>query len=130
MSAEFPTRPTDVPHRPLPDLGRWYAQHVWPLVEARQGIGSRPAAEVRAHAIAALATQHALAERALLGRWVNATAALSHGATVEDVARAMGLDVDEVHVGLGAWADGQVRVGYLTPAGRDELLALAQGVAL
>lgn len=107
-----PTSPAELPHTlGLTDLVAIYHRHVDPLVDAHHGLGPglRPG-ELAGHAIAALAVQHALAERALYTRWVNVRDALRDGATVEQVATAMGLDVDEVTVGLRSWADGQLQL--------------------
>ena len=128
MSA-LPTRPGDVSEwASLPEIAHQYVTHGWALAAVRLGQDTgQPPEELRESAIAALAYEHALAERALAGRWVNAAAALEYGASVEDVARAMGLDVEEVRVGLPSWADGQVRAGCLTPAERDDVLRLVEG---
>lgn len=79
------------------------------------------------HAVAALATQHALAERVLYSRWCNVRDALTFGATPEQVAAAMGLDVDEVALGLRSWADGQHRQQLITADEHDAVLALVAG---
>jgi hypothetical protein len=76
------------------------------------------------HALTALAYQHALAERALHSRWVNARDGLRHGATVAQVADAMGLDADEVCFGLSRWADGQRRHGSMSEHEHAAVLAL------
>lgn len=95
------------------------------VINANHGIGDpQPTTAVASAALAGLAAQHALADRVLAGRWVNARDALVYGATLADVAEAMGLDPDEVTVGLASWADGQHRHDLMTGAQRDEVLAL------
>lgn len=87
-----PTRPTDVPHDvTLTDLATAYGVHSGRLVDAQHGIGEAlPGDQLAAHAVAALATSHALADRALWSRWCNVADALRHGATIEAVAEACG----------------------------------------
>jgi hypothetical protein len=57
-------------------------------------------------------------------RWVTAAETLTYGATVEHTAGAMGLDVDEVAIGLRMWADGQHQHAGMSVAARDEVYAL------
>jgi hypothetical protein len=63
-------------------------------------------------------------QRVLASRWVNVAEALTHGATIDQAAAGMGLDVDEVLVGLAGWADGQHRFGHITDAEHDQVIAL------
>ncbi|MDN5919686.1 MAG: hypothetical protein L0I76_32075 [Pseudonocardia sp.] len=129
---EFPARPGDVPAlAPLGDVLSAVGRHRGRLVDAAHGLGEpQPAGQVAAHAVAALATAHALAERLLDGRWTDAADALAHGATLDQVAAAMGLDVVELRVGMRSWADAQQSShehygsGGLTPAEADEVRAL------
>ena len=128
MSA--PTRPGDVPlNVPLRDLAVAYHRHALRIVEHRHGIGRPLTTEQRrAHALAALAYQHALAERALHSRWSIATDALAAGASLDTVGAAMGgLESDEVHVELRRWAGDQHWQGLMDDARRDEVLRLADG---
>ena len=127
--ASLPTRPSEIEWTPLRELADRYLEHAGRLVDHRAGVGGLLPGELMSHALAALSIQHRLAEEALAGRWVNAVAALEHGATGEQVAKAMGLDAEEVVVGLSRWAAGQVRAGHLTPAGRDDVLALLDWTA-
>lgn len=128
MSAALPTTPHDVPDAPYREIVEAYLRHVEFLVHAHHGIGEPvPAGDLAAHAIAALASQHAVAERVLHTRWTTARDALTYGATVDDVAAAMGLDPDEVTFGLSRWADGELRERRLTPAQHDAVLALIDG---
>jgi transposase-like protein len=61
--------------------------------------------------------------------------ALTHGATVAQVAEAMGLDVEEVRIGLRTWADGQLDLFEslgsegigITAGEHDAVLALIVG---
>jgi hypothetical protein len=87
-----PTRPGDISHTvPLRDLADGYQDHLLPLVEHRHGISEPLTPEqLGEHALAALAYQHALSERALHSRWSIATDALAAGAPFEVVGAAMG----------------------------------------
>lgn len=121
-----PRRPADVGWRALmADILVAYQEHAARLVHARYGIGDPLAAgELAGHALAALATQHAMAERVLASRWCNARDALVYGASLDEVAAGMGLDVDEVAAGLRSWVDGQQRHCGMTAAEADEVAAL------
>lgn len=127
-SAGFPTTPVDVPDATFRDMVDAHMAHTSRLVDARHNIGEPlPAAELARHALAALAGQHAVAERILYTRWCNARDVLTYGATVEDAAAAMGLDVDEVVFGLTRWAEGQHHENLISRAQLDEVLALVEG---
>lgn len=105
-----------------------FHDHIGRLVDARSGIGRQlSVGRLRAHALDALAVGEALAQQMLNMRWTNVLDALSYGATVDDTAAAMGLDVDEVQTGLRSWADGQFREGLATRAQYDAVLALVDG---
>jgi hypothetical protein len=123
-----PRRPADVSSTaPLTTIATGLAGHEWVLVNARHGIGDPvPAEEVTQAASSALALQHALADRALDTGWVNARDALSHGATIDQVAAAMDLTPDEVAFGLGRWADGQRRHGLMAEYEHVTVLALVE----
>jgi hypothetical protein len=60
---------------------------------------------------------------------VTVAEALAYGAPLGHVAAAMGLEVDEVAVGLRSWADGQHEHGGMSAAARDEAYALLKGEA-
>ena len=125
-----PTRPGDIPHNvPLWELCVTYDHHALRIVEHRHGIGRPLTTERRlGHALAALAYQHALAERALHSRWSIATDALAAGATLRQVGAAMGgIDADRVHYTLRWWVDVQHQEGLMDDARRDEVLRLADG---
>lgn len=127
-SAEFPATPADVPDATFRTLVDALMAHTARLVDARHGIGEPlPAAELARHALAALAEQHAVAERILYTRWCNARDALTFGATIPAVAAGMGLDVDELVFGLSRWAEGQLREGLMTRAEHDGVLGLVEG---
>jgi len=98
-------------------------------VEYRHGIGDPLTTKLRLdHALAALAYQHALAERALHSRWSIATDALAAGASLDTVGAAMGgLEPDEVRFELRRWAGDQHREGLMDDARRDEVWRLADG---
>lgn len=128
MNASMPTCPTDVPDLGYAELADEYHRHIRALVDAHHGTGDPVSAGVLAgHAVAALATQHALAHRVLLTRWTTARDALTYGAGLDDTAAAMGLDPDEVAFGLTRWADGELREHRLTPVQHDAVLALVEG---
>ncbi len=89
-------------------LTAWHG-HIGALVDARHGIGTpRPGARLRVHALDAIATGQALVDAVNASRWTNALDALTHGATVDELAAAAGLDADEVTLGMRAWADEQL----------------------
>jgi hypothetical protein len=120
-----PTSPGEVPFAPLAQLAERYIDHAARLVNRQHGRGELlAAAEVRSHALAALAYQRRLADEALAGRWIAAATALEHGAPVTQVARAAGLDGDELRSGMRRWACEQARAGHFTPAERDDVLRL------
>ena len=99
--------------------------HQGPLVDARHGIDDPvPAEQLARHAVALLAVEHALADRVLASRWVNAADALTYGATVEQVATAMNVTAIEVAAGLRSWADVQRQFGHTTDVEHDAVLAL------
>ena len=125
MSTERPTSPGEVPFVPLAQLAERYINHAARLVNRRRGRGEPlTPAEIRSHALAALAYQRRLSDEALAGRWVAAAAALEHGAPVAQVARAAGLDGDELCDGVRRWAGEWARAGHFTPAERDDVLRL------
>ena len=126
----LPTRPGEIPHNiPLRGLAVAYDRHALRIVEHRHGIGvPLTVTDARMAALAALAYQHALAERALHSRWSIATDALAAGATLDTVGAAMGgLEADEVRFELRRWAGDQHREGLMDDARRDEVLRLADG---
>ena len=126
----LPTRPGDIPHNvPLRDLVVTYDRHALRIVEHRHGIGRPLTTERRlSHALAALAYQHALAERALYSRWSIATDALAAGASLDTVSAAMGgMATGELQFALRRWASDQHRQGLMDDARRDEVLRLVTG---
>lgn len=121
-----PTRPGEIPHSvPLTDLASHAARHAGALFDHRHGIAPLTDEGRAGHALAELAYQHALAERALAGRWVVACEALDAGATAERVAAAMGLDGGHLQSGIVTWAEHQYREGLMDEARHAEVLALA-----
>jgi hypothetical protein len=125
----LPTRPADLPlSATLGQLVEAYHAHAGRLVDARHGLGEPLTAEqLAAHAVAALAVQHVLAERVLWPRWCDVRDALAHGATIDQVAAALGLDEDEVAAGLTSWVDGQRREDLITDVEHTEIVALVAG---
>jgi hypothetical protein len=124
--SEFPTRPGDIPYTvALAELAELHAGHRSRLVDHRHGL-SEPltADEFRCHALAVLAYQAALTERAAQGRWVAAVDALAASTDPQDVAAAMGLDVEQLRIGAGMWASGQHREGLISPERYADVLAL------
>lgn len=108
-------------------LERWH-RHLGPVVDARCGIGDPlPAERIARHALEVLATGEALAEAVTRSRWATAVDALAHGAQLDHVATAMGLEVDEIAAGLRSWADGQHEHCGMSAAARDEVYAYAAG---
>ncbi|MGH3793264.1 MAG: hypothetical protein ACRDSP_00055 [Pseudonocardiaceae bacterium] len=120
-----PTRPGDIPHGVgLRQLVDQMEEHRTALFFHRHGGAPLDGAALTAHCLADLAYGAALSERVLYGRWLVAVDALNAGASHDQVASAMGLDVDELIAGLRAWAHGQLRYGLMTPARHAEVLAL------
>jgi acyl transferase domain-containing protein len=120
-----PTRPGEIPDDlGLVTLAEQAMRHGGALFDHRFGLAHLTDAERAGHSLAELAYSAALAERALFGRWIVACEALNAGAGHDQVAAAMGLDADELHAGLRAWAHGQLRYGHITPARHAEVLAL------
>ncbi|MDQ3275030.1 MAG: hypothetical protein M3Q39_08385 [Actinomycetota bacterium] len=100
----------------------------WALTRHRSGVGEPLSAEqVIAHSLAVLTLGATIAEIATSGRWVYVREALAAGAGVEPIATAMGLDPDELRLGVGRWADRQHRSGHLTDAEHAAVLALVTG---
>ncbi|MGH4020005.1 MAG: hypothetical protein ACRDT0_12380 [Pseudonocardiaceae bacterium] len=110
-AADLPTRPGEVPDGvALAELADRYGECCYPLLAHRHGVGEPLSAEqLAAHALAALAYGHALAERLSTGRWSISTDALSAGATVRQAAAAMGLESDELRMGLREWTSSRRR---------------------
>lgn len=103
----------------LADLVAAWVAHVLLLVR-------RPAApmgRLRSAALDALTTGEAAIVRLSAARWSTVVDALTHGATLDRVAFAMGLTEVEVRAGLTSWADG------LHPLARPGVLALLDGPA-
>jgi hypothetical protein len=124
--SEFPERPADIPPDvSLAALGERYQEHRWALLDHRHGL-SEPltADEFRRHALAVLAYQAALTERAAQGRWIAAVDALAANTDPFAVAAAMGIDVEQVRIGIGVWASGQCREGLITPERYADVVAL------
>ena len=120
-----PTRPGEIPHSaPLVELADNAVRHTGALFDHQCGIAALTDAGRVGHALAGLAYQHALAERALHGRWVMACEALDAGSTHGQVADAMGLDVEELCAGLRSWARTQLREGLIDDARHARVLAL------
>jgi hypothetical protein len=108
--------------------------HSAALVNARHGIGEfgpEPAGRLRGSALDALVCGQALADQLMRMRWVTALDALTYGASLFDVAAALGLMAHEVAAGLRSWADGQLRLNRetggklgISPAEHDAVNAL------
>jgi hypothetical protein len=84
---------------------------------------------VARHALAALATAEAAVEQLREGRWVSCRDALAHGATLDEVAAAAGLDVDALIAGMTEWAARQYEHGLMDAAAHAEVLTLLLGGA-
>jgi hypothetical protein len=120
-----PTRPGEIPHEVRPaELVERQQRHVDALFDHRYGLAHLTDQQRARHCLAQLAYAAALAQRALHGRWIVATDALGAGAGHEQVAAAMGLDLAELHSGLRAWAQGQLRYEHITADRHAQVLAL------
>jgi predicted component of type VI protein secretion system len=84
------------------------------------------AARLSNEALGVLATGRALAEQLLATRWTTVFDALRYGASLDQVAAAMGLDIDKTRAGSMSWLDGQRAEGILSEA---EYVWLRAGLA-
>jgi hypothetical protein len=110
-------------------LDAWH-RHTARLVDARHGLGDPlPAARLARHGLDALALGQAIADQLMSMRWLAAVETLTYGATIEHIAAAMGLEVDELAAGLRCWADRQHQHAGMTAAARDDVYALLGSVA-
>lgn len=125
-----PRRPDEVPHVGLVELVEQYGAHVYALLVGRPRIGDEvAAAQLFDHALAALALAEAVADRLRAARWSTVRDALAADAgRGAEVAAAVGLELDEVAVGLRRWADGQREHGLMTARDRNVVRLLARGV--
>jgi hypothetical protein len=124
------TRPAELADVAPEELLKAWTGHKRLLAYDRCGIEHLTPAQAARHALDALATGEALAAYVVAGRWVTVAEALAHGATVERVAAAAGLDVDEVAAGMTSWADRQLAHRLITSAQHDEVIALIERAPL
>src|ERR1051326_7300231 len=109
-----PTRPGEIPDDVgLDDLVEHVQRHASALFDHRHGTAPLGDTDRAGHALAELTYSAALSERALYGRWLVACEALDAGASQEQAAAAMGLDVVEFRAGVRTWAAGQLRYGWM-----------------
>lgn len=129
--SDFLARPSDVhPDWPLRRVAAVYSEHVLRLRHYHHGIGQSaalPPHRVIGHAITALAAGTELVDRVSTLRWSLAVDALGHGATHEETAAAMGIDIAQLRIGIGEWADGLLRERLMTPERHADVLALLIG---
>lgn len=123
--------PRDVAGESLRELLETYTADSGRLIDAQlAGATEWASFRLAEDALEALACGQALADALMSQRWVYVADALRYGAEVRTVARALGLDEDEVRAGLRSWADGQVRLRTetgslgISDAEHDEVLAL------
>ena len=128
MSHELPISRGETLFMSVTELAERYVEHIARLGDHQRGRDDLLPGGVREHMLAALACQHRLLEEVTAGRWLLVAEALAHGATVEQAARAAGLDRGELVFGLSRWAASQRQIGQLTDAQLDEVLALIEGV--
>ncbi len=124
---DLPLHPDDLPDTvPLDRLLDGYLDHSQKVVRARAHVEfhSMTPADVARYALAGLVCASALADRVATGRWHLAHEALTHGATIDNLATAAGLDPDEVQTGLASCADTQHTHGQLTDDEHNTVLAL------
>ena len=124
---DTPLHPDDLPDTvPLGRLLDGYLDHARRVAGARAHVQLQALTptDVARHALAGLVCAGALAARVATGRWHLAHEALAHGATLDDLATAAGLDPDEIHAGLTSWADTQHTHGRLTDDEHNAVLAL------
>lgn len=103
-----------------------FLDHGRTVLGARVGVHPQPLTrdEVARHALARIVCARALVERVAGGQWDSVYEALDHGATLDDVAAAAGLDRDEVRTGLRSWAERERTADRLDDQEYDAVLAL------
>lgn len=129
---ELVPRPRDLDRAGLIELAQGYSDHTGALVNARHGIGRQePAGRLRSSALDSLAIGEQIRERMTNHRWLTASEALRYGATVEMVARAVGMPADVVIECVASWANRQHELWLsedgavgITAKERDEILGL------
>lgn len=121
--------PDELTANPLEDLlSRWQASRAELAAMDRETWRTTP----RAGAVALLAVvaSATLGDALLERRWLDARDALAAGAEIRTLAKSMGLDEDEVVVGLRSWAERGLAAGELDQAVVDDVAALlAEGGA-
>ncbi|MGI9001316.1 MAG: hypothetical protein ACR2GH_06575 [Pseudonocardia sp.] len=128
---DTPLHPDDLPSTvPLNRLLDGYLDHSRRVVRARTRahveLQSQTRADVAQFALAGLVCAGVLVDRVATDRWHLAHEALTHGATVDDLATAAGLDIDEIQVGLASWADTERAHGRLTQNEHNVILELIE----
>lgn len=111
--------PSDLADHPLDELLAERHRAVVRLAGAPRA-ERRGSVPLAMEGLTVLSHSHAAAEALLRSRWFTAREVLAAGAEVRTVARAMGLDPDEVRMGVRQWADAQ----GMTDAEYAEVLAL------
>lgn len=119
-----PARPGALAAAPLHDLLTGYQQPVAALVRARHDVGEPE--PVRTDALDALVCGQELTDRLMAMRWVTIADTLAYGASIAQVAAALGMDIAEVAGGLRSWADGQHQYAGMSMAAHDEIHALLE----
>jgi hypothetical protein len=125
---DYVARPADLGGFALRELAESYGMHVGALVNARHDIGKpAPIGRLRGDALDALAIGEQIARRMRDDRWVTVAEALTYGASVEMVGRALDLEPVDVADGLAAWARGQHEHASMSAEECDRVLALVEG---
>jgi hypothetical protein len=126
---QYVPRPRDLDRISLAELVEGYQGHIGALVNAEHGIGRRePDGRLQSTALDALAVNAQITLRMAGDRWVTVRDALTYGATVEKVARALDMEPAAVAQAFSEWADGQREHELMTAEEHTRVLALLPGV--
>jgi hypothetical protein len=118
------TIPADLDGASMGELVQGWQDHIAALVDARHGLSEHSPGRLRGTALDALVCGAAVVQRLQYARPVTMVDALSYGATVDDVATAVGTTPGAVVDDVRAWADGQLRHDLITQDRHAVVLAL------
>lgn len=120
-----PTCPAEIPDEtPIQRLTEAYWWKTETLVDHAEGVAPITPDSHRDVSIAALAYSAKITARLDSERWPLVVEALSTGASTDQVADALALDVDNVVGGLLHWADKQRQAGRITIERHAEITRL------
>jgi len=124
-STDHIVTPAELAGTPLPLLLEVWHLHLSALVASAPSPAELlPDGWRRGHALDALALGEAIVESVRAGRWATAVDALTEGASVADVAKAMGLEAAEVACEISYWARAQCMVDLMTQLRCIEIITM------